>query len=75
MRIRDVPNHHLADNASPNSKQPNRAVKMKFEPVFVTVAVAEVDDPLRDFTNKVHINALKKNTRRKEEILAKITIV
>lgn len=47
---------------------------MKFEPVFATVAVADVDDPLRDFTNKVHINALKKNTRRKEEILAKITI-
>lgn len=49
-------------------------VKMKFEPVFVTVAVAEVDDPLRDFTNNVHINALKKNTRRKEDILAKMTI-
>jgi len=47
---------------------------MKFEPVLVTVAVAEVDDPLRDFTNNVHINALKKNTRRKEESLVKITI-
>jgi len=47
---------------------------MKFEPVFVTVAVAEVDDLLRDFTNNVHINVLKKNTRRKEEILVKITI-
>ena len=46
---------------------------MKFEPVFVTVAVAEVDDPLRDFTHKVHINALKRKTRRKEEVLAKIT--
>ena len=47
---------------------------MKFEPVFVTVAVAEDDDLLRDFTNNVHINALKRNTRRKEVTLANITI-
>ena len=47
---------------------------MKFEPVFVTVAVAEDDDLLRDFTNNVHINALKRNTRRKEDTLANITI-
>lgn len=47
---------------------------MKFEPVFVTVAVAEDEDFLRDFTNNVHINALKRNTRRKEDTLANITI-
>lgn len=47
---------------------------MKFEPVFVTVAVAEDEDPLRDLTNNVHIKALKKNTRRKQDTLAIITI-
>ena len=47
---------------------------MKFEPVFVTVAVAEAEEPLRDFTNSVHIKALKKNTNRKDETLAIITI-
>lgn len=47
---------------------------MKFEPVLVTVAVAEDEDPLRDFTNNVHISALKKKTRRNEETLATITI-
>lgn len=44
---------------------------MKFEPVFVTVAVAEDGKPLRDFTN---IKALKKNTNRKDDTLAITTI-
>ena len=48
-------------------------VQIKFEPVFVTVAVAEDEDPLRDFTNNVHIKALKKNTSRKDDTLPAIT--
>lgn len=75
VRIRDVPNHHLKDKVSPKNNQPSRAVQMKFEPVFVTVAAAEDEDPLRDFTNSVHIKALKKNTKRKDDILAITTIV
>ena len=30
-------------------------MQVKFEPVFVTVAVAEDEDPLRDFTKNVHV--------------------
>lgn len=47
---------------------------MKFELVFVIVVVVEVDDFFRDFINKVYINVLKKNIRRKEEIFVKIII-
>ena len=57
-----------------NLKAKPLTVQMKFEPVFVTVAVAEDEDFLRDFTNNVHINVLKRNTRRKEDTLAKTTI-
>ena len=49
-------------------------VQIKFEPVFITVAVAEDEEPLRDLTNSVHINALKKNTRRKDNTLEIMTI-
>ena len=45
---------------------------MKFEAVLVTVAVAE-DDALRDFTNRVHIRALNRKTRRNEEARARLT--
>ena len=49
-------------------------VQIKFEPVFITVAVAEDEEPLRDLTNKVHIKVLKKNTRRKDNTLEIMTI-
>ena len=49
-------------------------VQMKFEPVFVTVAVAEEEEPLKDFTKSVHIKALKKNTSRKDVTLATTTV-
>jgi len=49
-------------------------VQIKFEPVFITVAVAEDEEPLRDLTNIVHIKALKKNTRRKDNTLEIMTI-
>lgn len=71
--MRDVPNHHLMDSVSPNNKQPSSAVQIKFEAVLVTVAVAEEEDALRDFTNKVHISALNKKTRRNEEARARLT--
>ena len=45
---------------------------MKFEAVLVTVAVAEEDDALRDFTNKVNIRALNTKTRRNEEAHARL---
>ena len=48
-------------------------VQMKFEAVLVTVAVAEEDDALRDFTNRVHIRALNRKTRRNEEARARLT--
>lgn len=48
-------------------------VQIKFEAVLVTVAVAEEEDALRDFTNKVHISALNKKTRRNEEARARLT--
>ena len=38
---------------------------MKFELVFVTVAVAEVDDPLRDFTNNCPHQCIKKEYQKK----------
>ena len=47
---------------------------MKFDPVFETVAVADDVEPLKDFTNSVHIMALKTNTSIKENILVAITI-
>ena len=46
---------------------------MKFEAVLVTVAVAEEDDALRDFTKRVHIRALNRKTRRNEEARARLT--
>lgn len=49
----------------------NQTVQIKFEAVLVTVAVAEEEDALRDFTNKVHISALNKKTRRNEEACAR----
>lgn len=50
-------------------------MQIKFEPVFITVAAAEDEEPLRDLTNSVHINALKKNTRRNDNTLEIMTIV
>ena len=47
---------------------------MKFDPVFEIVAVADDVEPLKDFTNSVHIMALKTNTSIKENILVAITI-
>lgn len=69
-----MPNNHLIDNVSPNSKQLRKAVEMKFDPVFETLAVADDVEPLKDFTNSVHIMALKTNTSIKENILVAITI-
>ena len=48
-------------------------VEMKFDPVFVTVAVAEDVEPLRDLTKSVHIKALKMNTSIKENNLEAMT--
>ena len=47
---------------------------MKFDPVFETVAVADDAEPLKEFTNSVHIMALKTNTSVKENTLVAITI-
>ena len=43
-------------------------VKKKFEAVFVTVAMTD-EHFCRDFTNIVHITALKTNTRLKQNTL------
>ena len=49
-------------------------VQIKCDPVFATVASAEDEHLLRDFTNKVHIKALKRNNRINDNILATTTI-
>jgi len=46
-------------------------VKKKLEAVLVTVAITEVHI-CRDFTNKVHMTALKANTRLKQKTLRNI---
>ena len=67
---------YIINNGCPNNKRLEYilTVQIKFEPVFITVAVAEDEEPLRDLTNSVHINALKKNTRRKDNTLEIMTI-
>lgn len=66
---------YIINNGCPNNiKIAVLTVQIKFEPVFITVAVAEDEEPLRDLTNSVHINALKKNTRRKDNTLEIMTI-
>lgn len=42
---------------------------MKFDPVFETVAVTDDAEPLKDFTNNVHMKALKTKISKKENIL------
>lgn len=68
---------YIINNGCPNNitcKIAVLTVQIKFDPVFITVAVAEDEEPLRDLTNSVHINALKKNTRRKDNTLEIMTI-
>jgi len=61
-------NYHLTDRSLVMIKTVSLTVKKKFEAVFVTVAMTD-EHFCRDFTNIVHIMALKTNTKLKQKTL------